>query len=270
MAGRLTPVHARSALFDLYGDHLRTRDGQAPVAALVRLMAPLGIAPPAVRTAISRMVRQGWLEPLSLPAGRGYRATPRCVQRLDEALARVYRVAVPAWDGEWHLLVLAKVADRGARERLRAGLSYLGYASLGDGTWVAPRPSPGLDELLAGENVRAERFTARYDGDASGLVSRAWDVDALGRSYERWLGAARTIVQRASELVPGPGSDLESFATRSLLVHEWRKFLFTDPGLPAVLLPPSWPGGRAATFFTAEAERLRPAAARYVEACLAG
>jgi len=65
-------VHARSALFDLYGDHLRARGDRAPVAALVRLMAPLGIAAPAVRTAVSRMVRQGWLEPVLLPCGRGY------------------------------------------------------------------------------------------------------------------------------------------------------------------------------------------------------
>src|SRR5882724_10562185 len=37
-------VHARSALFDLYGDHLGPRGGQAPVAALVRLLEPLGVA----------------------------------------------------------------------------------------------------------------------------------------------------------------------------------------------------------------------------------
>jgi phenylacetic acid degradation operon negative regulatory protein len=52
-------VHARSALFDLYGDHLRARGDWAPVAALVRLLAPLDVTAPAVRTAISRMVRQG-------------------------------------------------------------------------------------------------------------------------------------------------------------------------------------------------------------------
>ena len=68
-------MHARSALFDLYGDHLRARGSHAPVAALVRLLAPVGIAAPAVRTAISRMVIQGWLEPVTLAEGRGYRAT---------------------------------------------------------------------------------------------------------------------------------------------------------------------------------------------------
>jgi phenylacetic acid degradation operon negative regulatory protein len=259
-------VHARSALFDVYGDHLRARGGQAPVAALVRLLAPLGILPPAVRTAVSRMVRQGWLEPIPVPGGRGYRATPRCNHRLDDALARVYRVGAPAWDGCWHLLVVSHVADRGARERVRAGLGYLGYACLSGRTWVAPHSSPEVSALLAAEGASAERFSSAYDGDPAGLVLRAWDLTALGSAYERWLDEAALLVRGARA---GGGSDVDAYATRCQLVHEWRKFLFTDPGLPADLLPARWPGERAATFFAAEAERLRPAAARYVETCLA-
>src|SRR6266536_2780989 len=65
-------MQARSALVDLYVDYLRPRGGRAPVAALVRLLGPLGIAAPAVRTAVSRMVRQGWLHPLRLSSGPGY------------------------------------------------------------------------------------------------------------------------------------------------------------------------------------------------------
>ncbi len=53
-----------------------------------------------------------------------------------------------------------------------------------------------------------------------------------------------------------------------MLVHEWRKFLFTDPGLPAELLPRDWVGHEAATFFAEEAARLLPAASRFVDACL--
>jgi phenylacetic acid degradation operon negative regulatory protein len=238
-------VHARSALFDLYGDHLRERGGQAPVAALVRLLAPLGIAPPAVRTAVSRMVRQGWLDPVALPGGRGYRATPRCLHRLDEALARVYRVEAPRWDGCWHLLVLERVPERGTRERLRAALGYLGYAALADSTWVAPHGSPEVSALLASEGVRAERFTAQYVGDAAALVLQAWDLAELGRTYERWL------VEAAELVGPRP--------TRG----------GSDPGLPTELLPALWPGARAAEFFSTEAERLRPAATRFVDACLA-
>src|SRR5690606_32346672 len=99
-------MQARSALFDLYGDYLRARGGQAPVAGLVRLLAPLGIAAPAVRTAVCRMVRQGWLEPLRLPSGPGYGLPPNAVRRLAGAAARIYRTTKPQWDGRFDLIVL--------------------------------------------------------------------------------------------------------------------------------------------------------------------
>src|SRR6185295_12072480 len=111
------PMQARSALFDLFGDYLRPRGGRAPVAALVRLLAPLEIAAPAVRTAVSRMVRQGWLTPVRLADGPGYQLTVRAVHRLDEAAARIYRTAEPSWDGRFDLLVLSLPARRGDRQR---------------------------------------------------------------------------------------------------------------------------------------------------------
>jgi len=52
------------------------------------------------------------------------------------------------------------------------------------------------------------------------------------------------------------------------LLHEWRKFLFSDPGLPKELLPPDWPGQMAADYFDTESARLLPAASAYVDHCL--
>ncbi len=187
-------VDARSALFDLYGDHLRPRGGRAPVAALVRMLSPLGITAPAVRTAVSRMARQGWLEAVRLPEGAGYALTPRAVRRLDQAAERIYRHGEPDWDGRWHLLVAERVRERARRDRLRAGLEYLGYAPIGETTWVSPRSSIELEALLEAERVRAERFVASYDGDARGLVARAWDLDGLARAYQRWLAMAARLV----------------------------------------------------------------------------
>ena len=252
-------MNARSALFDLYGDHLLDRGGQAPVAALVRLLAPLGISAPAVRTAISRMVRQGWLEPVRLPGGPGYRLTPRGVRRLARAADRIYASQAPEWDGRWHLIVVERVAERSRRDRLRSALGYLGYACVDGATWVSPRPSGELDALLATERIRAERFTADYEGDARGLAARAWDIDGLARAYRRWLDLA-------ADLTAGAGQDQPDellFAVRSRLVHEWRKFLFIDPGLPTALLPSPWPGALATELFQREAARLLPAAGRF-------
>lgn len=257
-------MNARSALFDLYGDHLRARGGQAPVAGLVRLLAPLGISPPAVRTAISRMVRQGWLEPVRTPGGAGYALTRRATHRLDEAADRIYRQSRREWDSRWHLVIAEPIRERARRDRLRAALAYLGYAPLDESTWLSPRPSPEVDALLDTERVRAQQFVASYDGDDRGLAARAWDLDGLARAYHRWLEVAADLLATPSA---GP-ADEAAFAVRSRLVHEWRKFLFSDPGLPPQLLPPRWPGTQAAELFDSAAARLLPAAAAFVDCCL--
>jgi phenylacetic acid degradation operon negative regulatory protein len=267
-------VDARSALFDLYGDHLRSRGAQAPVAALVRLLASIGITAPAVRTAISRMTRQGWLEPVRVSAGAGYALTPRAIRRLDEAAERIYSRGNHDWDGGWHLVVVERVRERTRRERVQASLRYLGYAQLDDTTWLSPRPSPELQALREAERIRLEPFAATYDGDPSGLLARAWDLDGLARAYEGWLAEAREVIAPAavghlSGLEGTEGStDEVIFAARSKLVHEWRKFLFRDPGLPEELLPSEWPGSAAAKFFNVESARLLPAASRFVDRCL--
>lgn len=250
-------VNARAALFDLYGDHLRTRGGRASVAALVRLLAPLEVAAPAVRTAISRMVRQGWLDPVRLPQGPGYGLTPKCARRLDQTAARIYRGATVTWPGRWHLLVLEPIRDRPRRERLRANLAFLGYAPLSETTWIGPRPSPELDAL----GVTADRFEAVLEGDPRDLVARAWDLDGIGRAYEDWLAGAMTLVAS----LPDDAPDDRVFAIRSRLVHTWRNFLFRDPGLPPALLPPGWPGEKARAYFDQEAARLHPRAAAFVD-----
>jgi phenylacetic acid degradation operon negative regulatory protein len=257
-------VNARSALFDLYGDHLRVRGGRAPVAALVNMLAPLGVAAPAVRTAVSRMVRQGWLQPERLPSGPGYRLTPRAMRRLDEAAARIYRTNTPKWDGAWHLILLAAIPDRTTRDRVRAGLTFLGYAPLGDRAWIAAHASNEVATLLENESVAAHTFSSRLESDAAMLAAEAWDLEALGRAYREWHRDAEEIAASAGH---DAGDEL-AFVVRSRLVHEWRKFLFRDPGLPRALLPAGWPGEQAAKFFDAETQRLLPGASRFVDACL--
>src|SRR6478752_4849991 len=220
-------MRARSALFDVYGDHLRSRGDQAPVSALIRLLEPVGIAAPAVRTAISRMSAQGWLEPTRVDAAPGYRATRRAIERLSEAASRIYRSVPEPWDGRWRLVFVDLPRERGARARLREELHYLGYAEHAPAVWLCPYERTEVDEV-----VTRAGGTARHAPD-------------------------------------DPSDDDESaFAARFRLVHEWRKFLFDDPGLPADLLPRDWPGQAAADLFTSEAARLKPASDRFVARCL--
>jgi len=265
-------VHARSALFDLYGDHLRARGARAPVAALVRLLAPLGVHPPAVRTAVSRMVRQAWLEPVRIDGQPGYALSARARRRLDDAAARIYRTGadgtdrdrLPGWDRHWHLGILHEVPNARRREQLASQLAFLGWAPLSDGAWVGLRNDAEVDQILEVEGIGADRFRAPIDDGAAEFARRVWKLDELGASYDAWLIEAKALVDAAGDGI----SDEQAFAVRSELVHEWRKFLFLDPGLPAELLPPDWAGTRAAKYFDFHADRLGPAAGRFVDDCL--
>jgi phenylacetic acid degradation operon negative regulatory protein len=191
--------------------------------------------------------------------------TPQAERRLSAAADRIYRLGIADWDGRWHLIVVEHLPERGTRERVRGGLTYLGYAPLRDHTWISPRASTELDGLLSAEGAGASRFWAAFDGDAVSLASSAWDLDDIGRSYARWLADARTLVGDPRRAL----TDKEAFTIRSRLVHEWRKFLFRDPALPHDLLPAGWPGDAAAAFFDEQAARLAAGASRFVDHCLA-
>jgi phenylacetic acid degradation operon negative regulatory protein len=162
------------------------------------------------------------------------------------------------------MLVVAHTNNRSRRERLHRGLSYLGYRPLDGATWVAPRRSVEAEAVVSAEGLRYDEFAAEFAGRDGELADRLYDLDALAAAYQRWLADAQQIVATAG---PDP-ADREAFAVRSRLLHEWRKFLFRDPGLPAALLPDAWPGAEAATYFTREADRLLPGATAFVDCCL--
>jgi phenylacetic acid degradation operon negative regulatory protein len=77
-------------------------------------------------------------------------------------------------------------------------------------------------------------------GDAERVVGDAWDLDELAASY-------REFISRFSRSRPTRPEAV--FRTQAELVHEWRKFAYLDPGLPAELLPARWPRPRALELF---------------------
>jgi phenylacetic acid degradation operon negative regulatory protein len=159
--------------------------------------------------------------------------------------------------------VVAPPAGRAARSRLRADLGYLGFAELADCVWVSPWSRGELGSVL--ERAGATAHVVRAV-EVEPAPTSAWDLAALGASYEQWLRDAGDLV--ADQLAAHDDPDEAAFAARFHLVHEWRKFLFRDPGLPDALLPPDWPGRAAAALFAREARRLQGGSNRFVDRCL--
>ncbi len=258
-------VRARSAVFDLYGDHLAPHGYWAPISGVITLLNACGIAAPATRTAVSRITSQGWLEPVSRNAVRGYAATPAGRERLSEAWARIYRPTTADWDGRWQVVVTGRPVDRGQRDRVTATLGYLGYGRIAPQTWLAARPAPELASSLDGLGIDYSAFTTTDLPDAPQVVARTWDLTELAASYRAFATDTRQLRNRVSRTL----DPQDAYPVRASLLHRWRKFLFVDPALPVEVLPEGWPGQSARDLFLEVADQLLPPARIFVTDALA-
>jgi len=259
-------MRARSLLVTVYGDSIRPRGGEVGLGSLIRIMAPLGLTPRAVRAATVRMARQGWLQTRRVGRRAFYSLTASGAWRVD-------RLDPDPWDGRWRLLTYTiPEGRRPVRDRLRRELVWLGLGPLSRSTWLTPHEMADLvRELVAAHGVqdRVALFEATHLGptEARALTARCWDLAAIAARYRGFTEATRrraALLRR--RLRNGTLSDAECFAERTRLVHEYRKFLFVDPGLPDALLPAAWPGGDATQAFRDVYRLLTGPATRFLDA----
>jgi len=264
-----------SFIFTLYGDLVaRSRgDGSLWIGALIRLMSCFGVSAPAVRQAVSRMARQGWLVAHRNGNRAFYRVTERGRRRIEELSPRIYGPVIE-WDGRWRLLVYAiGEAHRKQRERLRKELSALGWAQLSPSAWISPsdtlsaaRDAAEATSTLDGVNL----FTSEYRGPLSdrGLLERCWDVSEIAAAYRSFIAQYAPSLERERER--GELTDERALVERLWLVHDYRKFAYLDPGLPSELLPAHWPGTAAAALFREYYAAIDAKSQRYFHLCASG
>ncbi len=247
-------MHPRSMLFTLWGVFIRHFDSEIPLGAVLRLMSEFGFAGPAVRAAIGRLAEQGWVELRRDGRSSNLSMTAQGLEIVDEAANRIYRLRPEPWDGTWLLLTYTIPEEqRAARDQLRTDLAWWGFGTLGTGTWLSPHSlSPALAARLKSPEVApyVDYFRATYTGPASNaaLVLKGWRLEEVSGRYRQFLArfGPEFEAARADRL-----SERECFVRRCRLVHEYRKFLFVDPGLPEELLAADWPGGQAFDLFHA-------------------
>jgi len=264
-----------SFIFGLFGDFVQ-RPGRPDAAiwigSLARLMAAFGISEPAVRQAVSRMSRQGWLAAGRRGSRAFYTVTERGRRRIEQVSPRVYGPVVE-WDGRWRMLTYSVTeTTRERRDRLRKDLSVLGWAPLSASTWISP--ADALDAAReaaesAGALADIDLFAGDYRGPRTDreLLERCWDLGAIARAYDEFVQRYRPRYER--ERAGGGLGDEEAFVERMWLVHDYRKFAYVDPGLPSELLPAHWHGNVAAGLFREYYAAIAVKSTRYFESVAA-
>jgi phenylacetic acid degradation operon negative regulatory protein len=254
---------ARSILLTVLGEYVLPRGEPVWQETLVAALGALDYSEQAARQALARSVRDGWLE----SERHGRRARVRLTAGTEELLRsgaeRIYSFGRAwDWDGEWLILVLrVPEARRDVRHQLRTQLAWAGLGSLGGGVWLTPH-TDREDELraLADEAPEAEVVSFRGSigtlGEPRKVAEAAWDLDAVVDQYERFTSRFGRLRPSSPEAV---------FRAQTELVHEWRRFPFLDPDLPADLLKPRWPRRRAHELFRERHDRWAAAARAYFE-----
>jgi phenylacetic acid degradation operon negative regulatory protein len=248
------------------------------VAALIRLLADLGVDEPAVRSAISRLKRRGILQARRHGGAAGYELSAAAVAILREGDARIFRRQRATLADGWLLAVFSvPESQRQQRHVLRSELTRLGFGMAAPGVWLVPaHPDDATAEMLRrlGLEAYADLFHAEHlaFGDLKQKVRQWWDLDQLERLYQQFLHAHEPALRRWQSRAPATADagDAAAFADYMRALTDWRRLPYLDPGLPAELLPPGWAGIRAADLFFTLRSRLAEPARRHVQRVIAG
>lgn len=260
-------------LLTLLGDYWWQHTESLPSAALVALLAEFGVSDSAARAALSRLTRNGLLVTSRNGRRTFVRLSERAAQILDEGARHIFSFgrATQPWDGMWSLVAFSiPEHNRAARDVLRKQLRWLGFASLYDGLWLAPRDKVaevvGLLDELGISKATAFRATAVPGTGPDGLPQRAWDLEDLHARYDIFIAYAEQLRERA---LAGRISPVEALVARTRIMDEWRAFPGLDPDLPSELLPDAWPRAAARDLFIATYDLVGPLAAHRVRQIIA-
>jgi phenylacetic acid degradation operon negative regulatory protein len=268
----VTAARPRSQILYIYGGFVRRLGGWLRVSTLLGLLSELGVEPPAVRAAVTRMKSGGLLSSSRHGGVAGYALTHRAWQILEEGDRRILTVREPASLADGWVLVIFSVPEtqRDKRHQLRSALSWLGFGTIASGAWIAPRRlRPEVESTLARAGLLdyTERFDVSYGGvEASRRLARkCWDLPGLASMYRTFAVRWEPVLERWSER---GSDDAPQVAFRDYigLVAEWRRLPFLDPGLPTEILPDDWEGEKAKWIYFALLGRIDAPALGYVKA----
>ncbi|MDE4134067.1 PaaX family transcriptional regulator C-terminal domain-containing protein [Phaeobacter sp. QD34_3] len=214
-----------SIIVSLFGDLAQKEGDQISGGALTRIITPMGIKPEAIRVALHRLRKDGWIE--STRSGRASVHYLTGFGRSQSAAVtpRIYERNPPA-PTDWHLLI----SEEGAgQETLDDVLLLPNYVAVNRHTALGHGRIPcNLDDLLAIE--------------VSDISVPGWLKDRL---FPSDLQQACETLDTALKGISPPPADLDpaQIATlRTLIVHRWRRIVLRHPGLPTLFHPKTWRG----------------------------
>ncbi|MDE1935703.1 phenylacetic acid degradation operon negative regulatory protein PaaX [Bradyrhizobium sp.] len=250
------PSRTGSIVVTVFGDAIVPRGGSVWLGTLLQFFKALDIDGSVVRTAMSRLAADGWLEREKVGRNSFYSLAARGRRTFEAATRHIYDPPPPDWSGRFELLLIGKA---GVREASREALRNAGFGSPLPGVWVAPSGVPIPDEAASAIRLAV----SAEDNSGRRLLSESWPLDRTADAYLKFMKTfrpLRTWLGRRAGL-----SELDAFTARILLIHHYRRVVLRDPLLPLALLPKNWPGNAARVLCGAIYRATLPASEQWLD-----
>jgi phenylacetic acid degradation operon negative regulatory protein len=264
-------LRAKSLIVTIYGDALMPRGGSCWLGSLIGLVEPLGLSERMVRTAVYRLSQDNLLTSEQEGRRSYYALTAEGRRQFESAQRRIYALPERSWDGGWLFVLLGDEVPTGKRDALKRELTFQGFATLAPMLFAHPGAEAGpARRSIAAHGLEDFALTLQATSAEAAtltplrrIVARAWDLDAMDAQYRAFLEHFQPVMALvAGGVQPTPA---EAFLLRTLLIHDYRRILLRDPGLPPELLPKDWSGIAANTLAADLYRHLAPIAERHLD-----
>jgi phenylacetic acid degradation operon negative regulatory protein len=237
------PLRAWSLIVTIFGDVAAPRGGSLWLGTLNEIMGAFGVGEGVVRTALSRLAADGWVERSRVGRNSYFRLTPGASAESERAAVRIYRLPRQGWSGVWSLAILNDGASDNVADR-RGALRRAGFAQLNVNVFIAPGEQLPAIALDSGQTMQLQAKSRTIDQDRR-IAAQAWKLDRLADAYRAFSDHFAPLCQALDSETQI--CELTALAARLLVVHELRRIVLRDPGLPLELLGTDWQGLAART-----------------------
>ncbi len=257
-------LHARgrlrvwSIIISVFGDSIQPHGGTVSASTLGAILDGLNIEPGAMRSALSRLGKEGWIERHKIGRTSQYSLTNKGLRAFLPAAQRIYSPKGPQGPDLWTLATIGSYAT-GDRAGLQADLLNAGFLDLGRGAFLfagdAPDATPGLSQCLVLKGQMA---------NIPDRVKTTFAPDAEKTAYQDILAGfapLQSVLADGAAITPE-----QAIVARTMLIHDWRRVVLHSAGLPPEFYPEDWPAESCRAFVAELYKTLTPAAEDWLAA----
>ncbi len=214
-----------SLVITVFGDSVMPRGGVVSAGALSSIFQRLSIRAEALRVALHRLAKDGWIVRERSGRNSHYALSENGRTKFLPASRRIYARA-PSLSGPWRLVALRKPL------RPETAMFEAGFLQLSPTLFLGPQQAgdPPAEADAAEGDLRLLPDWAR---EVLAPESLRLDYCRLHSTLSEHMDALRAA---------GAGEPLDAVALRTLLIHQWRRLLLRHADVPAEIMPDGWRG----------------------------